>query len=128
MPDDHIFKLAFSREVISRDKLETEKKMLPHIQDYEVDPEEWSNLQKSMLGELKESVNQIIHEGMENAKDIKYKIQTIKALRLNIGHSNSIELWPTLYTRSERYYIVSVPSVIEDTIMPAVIADKWPTF
>ena len=33
MPDDHIFKLAFSRQVISRDKLETEKMMLPHIQD-----------------------------------------------------------------------------------------------
>ena len=60
MPDNHIFKLAFSRQVISRDKLETEKIMLPHIQDYSVDQEEWKTLQKSMEGELKESVRQII--------------------------------------------------------------------
>jgi hypothetical protein len=34
--------------------------MLPHVQGYSVDPEEWKTLQKSMEGELKESVSQII--------------------------------------------------------------------
>lgn len=125
MPDNHIFKLAFSRQVISCDKLETEKMMLPHIQDYSVDPEEWKTLQKSMKGELRESVSQIImQEEGGNTKEIKYKIQSIKGLKLNIGHSNSIELWPTIYTWSERYYVVGVPSIIEDKIMPAVIEDK----
>jgi hypothetical protein len=33
-------------------------------------------------------------------------------------------LWPTIYTWSERYYVVGVPSIIEDKIMPAVIEDK----
>jgi len=52
-----------------------------------------------MEGELRESVSQIMmQEDAGNKRDIKYKIMGIKSLKLNIGHSNSIELWPTIYT------------------------------
>jgi hypothetical protein len=52
-----------------------------------------------MEGELGESVSQIImQEEGGNNRDIKFKIMGIKSLNLNIGHSTSIELWPTIYT------------------------------
>ena len=82
-----------------------------------------------MEGELEESICQIImQEEGGNNRDIKFKIMGIKSLNLNIGHSTSIELWPTIYTWSERFYVVGVPSIIEDTIMPAVIEDKLSSF
>eukprot|EP00347_Sterkiella_histriomuscorum_P000081 403377258 len=143
IPENAVFKLAFSRQIIQPFKLEKEKQKLPHQQDYKIDYEYWDNpmlenLQKQIERDFKSIKLQSdqynnFHEN--TVKNIDTQTQGIQKDSIQVNNSedsshqneidqsdkilkklliNKKELWPILQIRNKQYYMITVLSIIED--------------
>lgn len=112
MPDNAIFKLAFSREVISREKLENEKTLMPQMKDYQMDGEDFQQMREATLKQLQHECQKVNYQN-ESGEPV-YHFSNIYSLKVN--KQGVTHLWPVVTHKVGNFYLVGIPSVIEDVI------------